>query len=129
METQVKSVTRWYVEFLYPGAFLSETSCHEIEGLDSKFDLPKNAFAYTLYSVEIKTTEVNGEVFDKKNRINIPGVAYIDGQIKTLDDIPNTPEFRILRSNMEGNGYSAVVYCRTHNYQPFYPDVDKVVSS
>lgn len=123
----VESSTKWYVEFLHPGSFYPEESRIEIASQGAQFDIPESAYAYTIYSVETRTTTVESEVFEKKIRTTIPGRVYIGGEVLTLDDLPDTSEFSILRGNMRSNNYERVIRCRTGNYQPFTAE-DKQVS-
>ncbi len=125
----IKTTVKHFVKYLYPGSFYSEEQSIEIPSLDAKLDFPEGAFAYSLYSVETKEVEVEGELFVKNNTIKQEGVCYIDAVIYTADQLPDTGDFRISRSNMESNNYKAVVRCNRGNWQPFYESVDKVVRS
>jgi hypothetical protein len=125
----IKTTVKHYAKFLYPGSLFPEEQSVEIPSLDANLDLPQGAFAYSLYSVETKETEVDGETFVKDKIIKKDGVCYIDAVIYTADTLPDTSDLQILRSNMQANGYAAVVHCNRGNWQPFDESVDKIVYS
>ena len=100
-----------YVIFLSPGTFVSETSKIEIDSWDTTKAMEmargiKQRHAATPYGFYFEEWE-SGEWEPK--RIRESNMYYLGGKIKTLADIPDIPENRILRANMEGNGYDRVL--------------------
>jgi len=104
-----------YVEFMYPGALVTETSVQEVSARDpTKIEAPENCFGYRFFDrVE---GEIDGEAVVGKPK-NYSGVHYF-GTVKTLDDIKGEMPGSILQRNMEGNGWDKVVQTRMGNYQP-----------
>lgn len=94
-----------YIEYLFPGSFLSESAAKPV--LEPVFDgaWPDRAFAYRFF-VRAEM-ECDGEVLRGTARDHT-GWTY-RGRVLTLNDIPDTQENRILRSNMQINGWSRVV--------------------
>jgi hypothetical protein len=121
----MKTVTEHRIEFRCPGTFVDEhvtrivtkeqlTIEHAVEIYDDMV-ARYNSKPYGFYLV----TEVHGEferdgkVFSSPAEISRSGCHFINGTVLTLDDIPDTEENSILRSNMKGNNIPAVV--RTTN--------------
>lgn len=120
----VEKVTVTYVEFLFPGSFVSESSCKEVSNRDKPKRIPKGAFAYSFYDRE--KTIVGEEEFwgDRKNR---SGTFYPEAEIFNLKQIKeNFPDSTILISNMECNKWKHIVKTRRGNFQPFEKE-DRVV--
>ena len=109
--------TKQYVEFFYPGAFVSESEVREVPNRVASVDAPEECFAYKFFERQ-ETEAEDGEVLLGKPR-NYSGTHYF-GKIKSLDDIKREmPNQRTLISNMERKGWDKVVQTRRGNYQPF----------
>ena len=93
--------TTIYLEQLFPGSMVAETSTREVTG-DLK--LRKGAIGYRLYSVD--TVIIDGEEF-KKDPV-YQKWTYIGESIF----IEDAPEGSILKSNMEMNDWHVVVKTR-----------------
>ena len=120
----MKTVTEHRIEFRCPGTFVDEhvTRIVKKENLTIKHAVAiyddmvarHNAKPYGFHLV----TEVHGEferdgkVFTSPAEISRSGLHFINGKVLTLDDIPDTKENDILRSNMRGNDIPAVVETR-----------------
>jgi hypothetical protein len=97
-----------YVEFFYPGSFMSETSAQEVADRAPPDELPKGAYGYRFFA----RSEVvqDGETFIGKNKDYSP-TTYC-GEVFTLEDVKAlTPRgnYRILVGNMECNKWDRVV--------------------
>lgn len=120
----MKTVTEHRIEFRCPGTFVDEhvtrivekenlTIEHAVEIFDDMV-ARYNAKPYGFFLV----TEVHGEferdgkVFTSPAEISRSGLHFINGEVKTLADIPDTDENNILRSNMQCNDIPAVVETR-----------------
>lgn len=108
---------RHYVEFLYPGAFVSESSVREIkEGERDNIEIPDGAFGYRFFE-RMETKSDNGETL-KGNKRNVTGWHY-KGQKLSLVDIENMyPEKDILISNMRNNNWMYVVKTKFGQFIP-----------
>jgi hypothetical protein len=120
MSANAEVITRTYVEFMQPGILFPNSYTEEVQdrGIDNIKPGP-NVYAFRFYDYD--TAEVNGETFSGK-RHNNSGFYFVGGALYEIDDLPNTPEFDILRSNMQNNDYSRVIRCRTGNWLPFGAD-------
>lgn len=110
-------MTKHYVEFFYPGVFISETSTKEISNRDAKINLPKGAYGYRIFSRE--EVVLDGETLYGERK-NYSGITYY-GKILTLDDVKELEpkdHYEILISNMEINKYDKVVRTICGNFQP-----------
>ena len=108
-----------YVRFLYPGTFFSESSTKAVDSDDvgDLYPLPSRAFGFRFekrWEGEDPTGRPMTGDFEKVGPFH-----YIDGEIFTIDELPEDSSYDILRSNMRGNGYERVIKCRTGNFQPF----------
>lgn len=118
--------TKHYVEYLYPGAIVTERIVKEVEERsDDVVDPPENCFGYAFFD---KTeTEVDKEKLTSGEK-NRSGTRFF-GQVYTLKEVKEKfPEKDILISNIESNNYEKVVQTRCGNFQPFKEE-DKIVSS
>ena len=114
-----KTNLKHYVEFFYPGAFMSESSTQEVTSRDAlQVDAPKDCFGYRFFDRQEIVAE-DGEVLMGSPK-NHSGIHYF-GEVKTLEDIKNErPDpTGCLERNMESNGWNKVVKTRRGNYQPF----------
>lgn len=116
-----------YVEYLYPGIFVSETSVSEISERDvSKVEISDNCFGFRFFDRTV--TVVDGEPLfgDRKN---VSGWHY-QGEKMTIEQVKatfgNDSKYNILISNMENNGYTAVVKTKFGQFMPLNGE-DKVI--
>jgi hypothetical protein len=116
--------TEHWVEYLHPGSFYPEESrlrLKQYSATEALRKLPKTAFAFTLYDVEIRSGKLeDGETIEQRKKVNESGRFYPGGEIKYLEEIKSMGEgFEILASNMENNDWNSVVRTRAGNFQPF----------
>jgi hypothetical protein len=115
-----------YCEILYPGSFFPEEEVIEVktrqpEAIAKKYP---GAFAFQFFDQVKQEVEVDGVKRtvsgDRKNLSPkyFPGGKTFDKQeVEAMG-----PEFRILRSNMDNDGWGIVVKTRRGNFQPFTKD-------
>lgn len=105
-----------YVKFYYPGFFFAEDSVEAIDHRDpDKVEVPKSAYGFFFF--DRKEIDDDGDVL-QSDSLNESGTYFI-GEVKSLDEIPETPENEILRRNMKVNGWTNVVKLECGWYQPF----------
>ncbi len=111
------SQTKTYVEFFYPGVFLSESSSQEVESRDvSKLEIPEGVFGFSFY--DITTTAVDGETLTGKAK-NRSKSYVIAERVMTLEDVKKeVPNSDILQSNMKMNGWDQVARTVHGSFQP-----------
>ena len=115
-----------YVEFLYPGVLMSESSIREVKTKAYKKlqRIPKTCFGFRFFDrQELKS---NGEILKGKEK-NWSGTYYF-GKIYTANQVKNTfPSERILVRNIERNSpTSRGIKTRWGNWQMFERG-DKVI--
>jgi len=108
-----------YVEYLYPGIIVSETSVNEIPERDvSKVDIPANCFGFRFFDRTV--TVMDGETLTGDMK-NVSGWHY-QGEKMTLEQVKatygNDGEHNILISNMENYGYAAIVKTKFGQFFP-----------
>ena len=121
----MKTVTERLIEFHCPGTFVDEVTSRAVPeelftvehavALAPTILQRHNAKPYGFHLV-IRTweeTEEGGKTLRSDPEVDRSGCYYLDGKVLTLDDIPDTEENSILRSNMQCNDIPAVV--RTQN--------------
>jgi len=114
-----------YVEFLYPGIMVTETSQRRIRNRNTKIRASKDCFGYSFFDRE-EIVNKDGEVLKGESK-NHSGTYYF-GKVMTLEDVKNQmPAAKTLISNMVGEGYEEVVKTRIGNFQYFKPG-DMVVA-
>lgn len=115
-----------FVEFLYPGIIVCETSCEEIaERKPDLVTVPEHAFAYRFFDQE--QAVVNDELLTG-SRKNYSGTTYF-GKVYTLEEVERLfPQYTTLIRNMKCNGYMKVVHTRAGNWQPF-TDEDTIIEA
>lgn len=123
----VKRETIRYIEMLAPGSFYPEDIIQEVTKDEPPADMAAYIFAYRFYSQDRISTTVDGEVFEKwSDEYDVTGYTYPGGVVLSLAQIEAMgKEHEILLFNVRQLSTHAV-RCRTHNYQPFYPDRDKI---
>ena len=106
---------RHFVEFFSPGTFCAETNVRSISSwdVDKALKMAKGItqrYNAKPYAFEFFTKGRTDEELDS-HEINRSGTYYINGVIKTLDDIKaeNDPSNKTLISNMECNGWDKIV--------------------
>lgn len=105
-----------YVEFMFPGAIVSETSM-EPWPAEKPVKPPERAFGYRRAWRE--EAQQNGETL--RGPVHYGPTTYY-GRVRTLDDIPDTERNRILRWNMRTNNYDRVVSTRFGQSFPMNAD-------
>ncbi len=106
-----------YVEFFYPGSFVSEPSVQEVGNREAAITLPERAYAYRFFSRS--EVEQYGEMLRGQPKYYSPTTFY--GEAMTLEEVKAlTPssDYRILVSNMECNGWSRVVRTKFGQFLP-----------
>ncbi len=98
-----------YIKFLYPGSFVAENSTEEVKKRERPARLPKHCFGYCFFDKEVVTKD--GETLQGREK-NFSSWTYI-GKKRTLAQVKKeTPNEKILISNMEGNDWSEIVQTR-----------------
>ena len=125
-----------FVTFYSPGTFVAETTDKPIDSwdVDAALDLMAEVterhgakpYGFRFITRSRADNDLDSHVSDRS------GMYYVDMVVRTLAELQrdNKPEERILRSNMESNGYDAVVQT-TKGWlwtQPLQ-DGDQVISS
>lgn len=114
-------VRKTYVEFLYPGLMVSESSTKEVENRDvTKLLVPDNAFGFKFFDILSVTVEADGQKMDLiSQRLNISPMHYYGGTVYTVAELKaNFAHEPTLISNVEDNGYKRAIRCRTGNWRP-----------
>jgi hypothetical protein len=106
-------MNKTYVEFFYPGSFVSETSTREVADRSPITDIPKGAYGYRFYSqseVVIDGETLTGPIKERS------GMIYF-GEVMSLVDVSKLPRTEILQSNMRCNHWETVVRTVRGNFQ------------
>lgn len=116
-------MTTFYAEYDLPGSFFGETVSREIPERSvaaAKAAAPKSAFAFTLYECA-DPVDLGPEYSVVPKRLNVSGKHFLGGQIFTLAQLEalNSPDDRILISNMRSNRWGRVIRTSMGNWQPF----------
>lgn len=115
-----------YIEFFYPGSFVSETSVQEVADRTPPTELPKAAYAYRFFA----RSEVmqDGEMLRGQPKDYSPTTYY--GEAMTLEEVKalHGDSHRILIGNMECNRWKRVVRVACGQFFPL-EDGDVVVPS
>lgn len=106
-----------YVEFFFPGAFYSDCNVKEVSERNPELiTIPDGAFAYRFFDQTEEVT-VNGESIVGERENSSP-LTYL-GTEYTLEEVKaQFPEYTMLISNMEINGWNRVVKTREGNWYP-----------
>ncbi len=101
------------VVFFSPGTFFAETTEKEIDSWDvdtakQMARTIKERHGATPYGFRFETWERGQNDWEPK-RTKVSGTYFLGGKILALEDIPNTPENKILRSNMTLNNWDYVI--------------------
>lgn len=115
----MEKTTKKYVEYLYPGLIVSESSSMEIEHDDPmKVDVKEHSIGFRFYEKEFV---IDGEEqFEGKTK-NRTSWFYI-GKRLTFDEVQkrfgNDPKYTTLISNMKYNNISSVCMTEYGNFMP-----------
>lgn len=105
-----------YVTFVYPGAFVSESSDMPVDRRDVRPPIPERALGYFFWSRY--EMECQGETLIGPKRFvgqtTYFGKEYTLAEVKALGD----HDKRILISNMECNGWKRVVHAKGGQWFP-----------
>ena len=113
-----------YIEYSFPGSFMSNLSVKELQARVVPDVLPDNCFAYRFFD----KTEVaeDGEILTGPRKNESP--MYYLGESLTIEDVQALPgDHEILQSNMRCNGWDNVVRTVCGNFQPLR-DGDVVIA-
>jgi hypothetical protein len=123
-EPQVKQ----YVEFYYPGIFMSETNTKEVATrCVAELEIPDECFGFCFF--EKQEIVFEGEKLVGKPR-NHSGIFYPGGVLYSVGELMaknQNGKYDILISNMKCNKWDLVVETRKGNFQPFYEDKDVIL--
>ena len=107
---------RHFVQFFSPGTLVAETTTLDIDSWDIEKALEmasavKERYEATPYGFRFLTRSRNDDDLDSKVSAKSPMYYLPHCKVETLDEVKarNDPSERILRSNMENNGYSRIV--------------------
>jgi hypothetical protein len=112
---------KYWITYWMPGSFTANTSvkdCKELP-LIAEVEWPENAYALTLHQRE---DAIDGEKVYKGESEQIgPMYYHPDSKVTTLEETKAHPHTtKTLISNMECNGWDAVIWTRWGNWpQPF----------
>lgn len=117
-----RSMKKHFVTFYSPGTLFSESSSKPIEDWNVKEAvlLSKNVeerhgakpygFVFTTDVCHEPVPDGEGRMLEVKSReIERSGVYFLTGKVIRYDEVPDTKEFAIMRSNMECNDFAFVV--------------------
>lgn len=102
-----------FVEFFSPGTFVAENNILEIDSWDTEIamkmaDEITQRHGATPFGFRFLTKSRNENELDSKVT-KTSGMYYLGGKIMTREEVPDTKENRILRSNMEINYIKRVI--------------------
>lgn len=111
-----------YVQFLFPGLIVSNISTRPVPDRQAISDLPVGAYGYRFFDRE---EIMQGDEWLLGKEKNYSPYIYF-GEALTVEDVERlnggdarlSGEYRILLSNMRGNGYSRVVRTIRGSFHP-----------
>jgi len=115
-------IRKTYIEFVYPGYILNETSTKEVKSRDTaKVKVPDGAFGFKFFDILEATVEADGKPVKLTSaRINESPMYYYGGRIYTRAEVAReVPNNQILLANMDSKGWDKVIKTRARNFQPF----------
>jgi hypothetical protein len=122
MKTQIR------LEYKVPGFLFSEEGDVEISEYSTNValgSLPGYAFAFQIYKLQILEAKVeDGSTTEVRKRTDESGWYYPDGTVVPAEQLKDE---RILYSNLKSFNASYAVKTRQGNWQPFYPEKDKII--
>jgi hypothetical protein len=108
-------IMQQYIEFYFPGSFVSETEVKPVASRAAPVAVPLGAYAYRFFARQ--EVEMNGEILRGKAHDHSPMTYF--GKALTLDEVKALDgDYRILISNMECNRWDRVVRTVRGNFQP-----------
>lgn len=123
-------ITKRFVRFMAPGAFVAEDWSRPVETLDpNAVQWPDNAYCFSLHE---RIDVMDGpEVFTGPAKKVGPTYFHPDSVVESLEQVRANPKAtRTLIANMEGNRWSHIVWSRWGNWpQPFDPAQDVVLKA
>ncbi len=119
-----------YCEILYPGSFFPEEQVIEVESrkpAEIAAEYPA-AFAFQFFDQVKQEVEVDGaKRIVSGDRKNLSPKYFPGGRTYTKQDVEALgPDYSILRSNMNNDGWGMVVKTRRGNFQPFQKDCELI---
>lgn len=132
-------VIKHYVTFYSPGSFMPETDTVEFPSIDLKAIAAKaktlsQRYGAKPFGFRVETKEYeeiitkDDKVFRTKTETTYSsGIYFLTGRVLTLNDVPDTQENRILRSNMEGNKKVCVENTNSYRHTSFFNQEDKII--
>lgn len=112
-----------YCEILYPGSFYPEEQVIEVKERHPELIAQKypGAFAFQFFDQVKRELEVDGvNRIVSGDRKNLSPKYFPAGELFTKSQVEALgPEYRILRSNMNNDGWGVVVKTRRGSFQPF----------
>jgi hypothetical protein len=118
----MNKVTKHYVQFLSPGTFVGESWNEGITEQDpNAIAFPDRAYAFRMFVREDVIDR--GETYTGKPTQVGPVYFHPESVVESLDQVRRNPmATKTLVSNMEGNGWSHIVWSRWGNWpQPWMP--------
>lgn len=112
----------YYVEFLYLGALMAESSCEEVSRRDpATVEVPENAYAFRFFDRMETGVEADGEErMMTSERFNYSPAYYPGGTVYTLASLEREfPDEEILLSNTRCNKWLGAIRTRIGNWQPW----------
>lgn len=133
--------TKHYVDFYSPGTFVSEQSRREVpswdilaaielaNGIQERHGAKPYGFRFSSYMVHDPIPDgQGGELNVEPKEIAKSELHYLGGEIKRFDDVPETQEFEILRSNMRCNRNPVVIENRnSYRFTGVFAGTDCIV--
>src|SRR5215469_2666745 len=108
-------MTKHFVTFYGPGTFFDESETREIASWNVKLAQVmakgvKLRYGARPFGFQFSTRTRSEQDFDSRQSKQSP-MYYLNGIVETLDDVKrrNSPDEKILRSNMKGNGWHRIV--------------------
>lgn len=121
--------TSYYVIFMEPGTFVSESWKRDVDGPDPRaVKWPDNAYAFTLFKREDVT--VDGKVYQGEPEQIGKLYYHPDSVIQTYEEAQANPKAtRILLTNMRINRWPQIIWTRWGNWPQHYePESMEVLS-
>ncbi len=114
----ISTVTKYYVEYSFPGSFFSNYETKEMEHCSvlAEEKAPDGSYAFKFFTVE---ESEDGSLTGHRKPVG--GIYYLSGaRTYTLPELKASfPNEEILIGNMECNNWKKLVKTKLGNYQPF----------
>lgn len=108
--------------FLSPGTFFNEQTVVPVKEMDIAW-----AAEHAKNITERYGAKPYGFYF-RKGSERCTGIHFVNGRIFTLDEVPDTPENQILRSNMRYNCPVGIENTNSFRFTTFFNEEDLLVS-